>query len=132
LAELANTTNELQNIRCRFACSGVSSIPNNLIATQLYRIAQESLNNALKHAAPDLIEILLTQEHQKITLEIRDNGVGLNSASPPEEPIRGRGIGLRIMEYRASVLGGTLEFENNATGSGMTLRCIVPLNEGST
>ncbi len=132
LAELATTTNELQNIRCRFACTGVSSIPNNLIATQLYRIAQESLNNALKHAAPDLIEILLTQEHQQITLEIRDNGVGLDATAPREEPIRGRGIGLRIMEYRASVLGGILEFENNATGSGMTLRCIVPLNEGST
>jgi len=132
LAELANTTNELQSIRCQFTCSGFSSIPNNLIATQLYRIAQESLNNALKHAAPDLIEILLKQEHQQITLEIRDNGVGLDALSQPVESIRGRGIGLRIMEYRASLLGGILEFENNATGSGMTLRCIVPLNENST
>lgn len=130
LAELATTTNELQNIRCRFACSGVSSIPNNLIATQLYRIAQESLNNALKHASPDLIEILLTQEQQQITLEIRDNGVGLDSESPRDDPIQGRGLGLRIMEYRASVLGGVLEFRNNTPGSGMTLRCMVPLNEG--
>lgn len=125
LAELAAMTNDQQGVRCRFQSSGSFAITNNSIATQLYRIAQESLNNALKHGFAEEILISLSQQSQQIVLEVCDNGVGFD----PKLAIRGFaggvGAGLRIMEYRAGVVGGRLKISRNR-GPGTTVRCTVP------
>lgn len=126
LAELAAATDEQQQIHCRFEFSGSSSIASNLVATQLYRIAQESLNNALKHGRADDILISLSQQAEQIILEICDNGIGFDPERTPRSPMTTGGVGLRIMKYRASMLGGVLEVDLNH-GHGTTVRCTIPV-----
>ena len=128
LAELAAVTNEQQQVQCHFEFSGSSSVSDNSIATQLYRIAQESLNNALQHGLANDILISLSQQDGQIILQICDNGVGIDPHLKQELGKVGGGMGLRIMEYRASMLGGVLQVERNS-GPGTTVRCTVPAME---
>lgn len=125
LAELASTTNELEQVLCRFEFSGTGNIPNNSIATQLYRIAQESLSNALKHGQADEIIISLALEVEQIVLEVFDNGVGFDPRVARRFAAGGVGFGLHIMEYRASMICGVLQIDKSE-GVGTTVRCTVP------
>jgi signal transduction histidine kinase len=75
----------------------------------LYRIAQEALNNTLKHAHAQTVSVLLHHNHRTVTLEIADDGIGF-------EPLQARekgGFGLRGMEERAARMGGTLTVHSN-------------------
>jgi two-component system CheB/CheR fusion protein len=126
LAELAASTNDQQEIRCHFEFSGSGTITNNAVATQLYRIAQESLNNALKHGKADEIRISLRQDANQIRLEIEDNGTGIDLGAAPRSSSNRSGLGLRIMSYRASILGGELQVLRNAGRRGTTVRCNIP------
>lgn len=75
------------------------------VETALYRVAQEALNNALKHAAATAITVSLQLEGQQVVLEIADNGIGFDpNASDARE-----GVGLASMTERIAPLGGTLE-----------------------
>lgn len=125
LAELAALTNEHQKIQCRFNFSGSGSITNNSIATQLYRIAQESLNNAIKHSKANDIRISLAQFPNQIVLEVCDNGIGFDLSKVTSSPVARGGLGLGIMKYRASVLGGDLQVNRNVE-HGTTVRCTIP------
>src|SRR5437667_391447 len=73
-------------------------------ATHLFHIAQEATNNALRHARPTRIDIHLIALPDALVLSIRDDGVGL-----PAEPNPQSGVGLRLMRYRASLIGGVLQ-----------------------
>ncbi len=128
LAELAAVTNEQQKIHCHFECTGSGSVSNNSIATQLYRIAQESLNNALQHGLANEILISLSQPDRQIILEVCDNGVGIGPHFKDGLGKMGSGMGLRIMEYRAGIIGGALQVDGSS-GSGTTVRCIVPTSQ---
>ena len=128
LVELVALTNEQQSTSCHIVFSGSSSVANPTIATELYRIAQESLNNALQHGQADDVFISLSQHNHQITLEVCDNGIGFDSQESQERSNSPFGMGLRIMEYRASMLGGVLQVSRNS-GRGTTVRCIVPTTE---
>ncbi|MEQ1902810.1 MAG: chemotaxis protein CheB [Pirellulaceae bacterium] len=130
LMELAAVTNEQQKVHCHVAFSGSSSVDSNSIATELYRIAQEALNNALQHSLADDILISLSQQDQQITLEVCDNGVGIDPQVKNGPGNVKSGLGLRIMEYRASMLGGVLQINRNS-GPGTTVRCIVPTTKAA-
>ena len=78
----------------------------------LYRIVQEAVNNALKHANAQHIWIRLAYKQNKITLTIRDDGVGL-----PETLEAAEGIGCRVMQFRARMIGATFRLQN-APGGG--------------
>ena len=83
----------------------------------LYRIAQEALNNTLKHAQAQTVSVLLHHNHRTVTLEITDDGIGF-------EPVEARekgGFGLRGMEERAARMGGTLTVHSNP-GEGTNVR----------
>ena len=127
LTELATRTNGLSNIECRFVSDIETSVPDNSIATQLYRIAQESLNNALKHGEVSKISILLYQIEGEIILEVSDNGIGFdseNQKATSDSP----GMGLQIMHYRASIIGAVLKIDSTRD-HGTTVRCSVPKPE---
>ena len=114
MSALERSSGELQGlfgITCRFICSEPVLIHDENLATHLYRIAQEAVNNAIKHGRPTLIEISLAKAGEGIAMSIRDNGIGL-----PEDPGIGGGMGLRIMNYRAKMIGGTLEVKRGAEG----------------
>lgn len=82
----------------------------------IYRIAQESLNNIVKHAHADEVGIRLEDDEDRITLEVRDDGVGFDSQQ--EHPGH---LGLRSMQERAARLSGALEIESSP-GRGALIR----------
>jgi GAF domain-containing protein/HAMP domain-containing protein len=83
----------------------------------LYRIAQEVLNNILKHAQAQLVTVHLCRAQQKIILEIADDGIGFDPAT-----IQGKGgLGLEGMEERVALLGGQL-LVSGKPGEGTTVR----------
>ncbi|HEY4419787.1 MAG TPA: ATP-binding protein, partial [Pseudonocardia sp.] len=102
------------------------ALPEHL-ETALYRIAQESLQNVVKHASAENVEIRLKVSSGTVLLEVSDDGVGFDPASVPESESPGSGgYGLPGMLQRAELLGGRLEVDS-APGRGSTLRVRVPL-----
>ena len=87
----------------------------------LYRIAQEALNNALKHAKANQITLNLTGTMSSVTLEIMDDGVGFK----PDESVEGGGLGLDGIIERAELLNGELTLDS-WPGRGTTIRIEVP------
>ncbi|MCB1068726.1 MAG: PAS domain S-box protein [Verrucomicrobia bacterium] len=104
LEELADTTSRLFGIDCRFR--GSRAIPDLGKTTELnlYRIAQESVMNAVKHAGATSLSIRLFPDRGNLILSVEDNGCGISEPGGTEHP----GMGLRIMKYRAGMIGGTL------------------------
>ncbi len=86
----------------------------------LYRIAQEALNNALKHAAATAITIILRNTNNQVTLEVIDNGVGFDPATS------NRGIGLHSISERTAKLGGQFTLFS-APGQGTSIHVQAPL-----
>ncbi len=121
LESLAATTAAASSIPCEFLCPTEASIEDIQVASHLYHIAQEAINNALKHAAPTKIEIRLDCQDGAAHLSIRDNGRGFAPSSP-------LGIGLAAMEYRANLMGGTLNVSSHP-GEGVTIDCVVFLKQ---
>jgi len=93
------------------------AIPGTTTATHLFRIAQEAVNNAVKHGHARQVIIALAANHAKTILTIEDDGVGL--ASPSD---RGKGMGLHIMSYRARMIGASLTVSARTNG-GTTVNC---------
>jgi signal transduction histidine kinase len=90
-------------------------------ATQLFRIAQEALTNAIKHARPMRIEVEFhCRKGGMAELCVRDDGVGRSAANPSKG-----GLGLGIMAHRARMIGGDLRIED-APGGGTVVRCVAP------
>jgi PAS domain S-box-containing protein len=88
---------------------------------ELYQVAQEALNNALKHARAQSVRVVLCFQESGTRLEVSDDGVGF----APDAADRSGGIGLRSMRERAQGIGGTLCIES-APGRGTTVRITVP------
>jgi PAS domain S-box-containing protein len=119
LEQLATTTTERSNISCQFDCAFEVSIPDNVVATQLYRIAQEAINNATKYSQAEHIDVSLNANRGTVLLRIRDDGVGL----PVDQNVEG-GMGLQIMRYRAGIIGADLEVTSSRE-SGTEILCIL-------
>jgi PAS domain S-box-containing protein len=81
------------------------------VHTAFYRIAQEALNNVVKHSAATRVTVALTADETCVTLRIQDNGRGFESAE------QGAGFGLNIMRERAQEAGATLDV-SSTLGSG--------------
>ncbi len=91
-------------------------------AGQVFRIAQEALQNALRHAAAGRIEVRLGDGGGRLALSVTDDGRGFDVSAPG---VRGRRLGLTSMEERALELGGVLAIESRP-GAGTTVRLDVP------
>lgn len=95
----------------------------------LFRIAQEALNNTVKHASAGHVEIQLVTREDEVHLQVSDDGVGFeheNGASRAS-----RGLGLRTMRERAQALSGRLHIQST-TGQGTTVEAHLPLTKGET
>jgi signal transduction histidine kinase len=119
LIELAEGVSAHRGVACSLEADGAPAIGDESAAIQLYRIAQEAVNNALKHAHASRICIRLRQEEGTLWLEVRDDGVGL-----PADVASRKGLGLHIMRYRAENIGARLE-ALAAPGGGTLVRCSV-------
>jgi PAS domain S-box-containing protein len=124
LEELANNAQELFGIRCALDCPKDLRLPDEATAVQLYRIAQEAVHNAAKHARSRTgvrVRVDL-RAPRTLRLSISDDGVGI-----PAAPGRGKGLGLGIMEHRARMLGATLSVRRRRPGGGTAVVCDCPL-----
>jgi two-component system, NarL family, sensor histidine kinase NreB len=120
LKELAEGTVKMFEVQCRFVKNAPVLIHNHTAATHLYRIAQEAVSNAIKHGKAKAIEIRLSEEPQRIVLMIKNNGVGFTPRSGG-----GQGMGLRIMQYRASLIGAKVLLQPETAG-GLAVLCFLP------
>jgi two-component system CheB/CheR fusion protein len=92
---------------------------DNTSAVQVYRIAQEAINNAIKHSKASKISLQLKTHLNQMMLVIKDNGEGINI----KENKNDWGIGLTIMQYRASSINASLVIESTPE-NGTIVRCI--------
>ena len=88
-------------------------------ATHLYRIAQEAFTNAIRHGRVTQVMIELATAEGTLTLSVQDNGRGFDERSA------GGGMGMKLMRYRAQMLGGDVTI-SNIKGGGVVVRCICP------
>lgn len=121
LEELARTTRTLFGVRCAFHCEEPVLLAEHTSALHLYRIAQESVTNAVRHGQARRVDVSLARTARNLVLEIRDNGTGL-----PARPRNSDGMGFSIMKYRTSMLDGTLRVQNTPP-RGAAVICMVPL-----
>ncbi|MBI2807512.1 MAG: PAS domain S-box protein [Planctomycetes bacterium] len=114
LSELAARITALHATRCVFEYRQPVLVEDNFRATQLFRIAQEAVTNALKHGQAKSIRISLEAQGQYITLRVADDGNGLPDLDEATE-----GTGFRIMRYRAGQIGAHFSVGDGATGGTM-------------
>ena len=117
LATLTRSIEQIYEIPCTLTNPTPLLIDDNETATHLYRIAQEALNNAIKHGKASRLDVSLTQTDATITLTVRDNGIGI-----PNLDDQGEGMGLRNMRYRASMIHGSFDVQRGEDG-GTVVSC---------
>jgi len=115
LCELVARIHSLGRLQCRFEYAEQILVTDRAVAVPLYRIAQEAVNNALKHSQADEVIVRLTQTPTALTLQVLDNGRGLH-------PQNGAGLGLQVMRHRASSIGADLTIESKPS-KGVTVTC---------
>jgi hypothetical protein len=104
-------------------CEGDRPLPQP-VSSVLYRVAQEAVHNAVKHAGASAIRVSLTLGEDRATLEVADDGRGFSRDALGE----GRGMGLFVMEERVVLVGGTFEV-SSASGAGTRVRVEIPLTD---
>jgi PAS domain S-box-containing protein len=120
LEHLALSTRERYEVDCQFHCPRAVELQDRDTATHLYRIAKEALNNALKHGHASRIVIGLESVPGELRLTVENDG-----ASIGEDPdAEASGIGVRIMQFRAGVIGAELKIEPVPDG-GTRVTCIL-------
>ena len=124
LQAYAANVSKLFRVDCLFECDSPPPIEDTAAATHLYRIAQEAVNNAIRHGKPRQIVISLANQKKRVELTIEDDGSGL-----PDDWQKNRGLGTRIMAHRAAMIGGTFSIEPNPTG-GTFVKCSLPTVAG--
>jgi signal transduction histidine kinase len=115
LAELAAHFSSRFKVACRFYLAEPLHIQDTVVANHLYRIAQEAVNNAIRHGRASKIDIRLGKDGSGLALVIADDGSGI----PANKPIQ-QGMGLRNMKYRASIIGGSLTLGGGDSGAMVT------------
>ena len=121
LEDFSATTRSLFQVQCLFRCEEPVLVHDHIASVHLFRIAQQSVANAIRHGGGRRVEVVLARKAGVVVLQIRDNGKGL----PPGWQ-KSPGMGLRIMRYRASVLEGSIHWRR-ASPRGVVVICKVPL-----
>lgn len=117
LSELASSATSMFGITCTFTCPATVPVTDNTRATNLYYIAKESIHNAVEHGHADRIDVELVEEQGFIRMNVRDNGRGMRPCASS------RGMGLRIMSYRARMIGANLRVYPSEQG-GTVVTCL--------
>jgi PAS domain S-box-containing protein len=117
LTSLAINATNLFRVHCSFECPQPVLLANRTSATHLYRIVQEAIGNAVKHGQANTIIISLKGGDEELILTVKDDGVGFSQDGRAIE-----GMGLRIMDYRADMIGAMLRIDS-LKGEGTTVAC---------
>jgi two-component system, LuxR family, sensor kinase FixL len=119
LRDMAGKVQTTMQRACSMTCQGPLNIADDAVALHLFRIAQEAVNNAVRHAKGKQIRIELTTMDGVTTLSVHDDGIGM-----PPKADRGKGMGVSVMQYRSRMIGGTLEIRSS--GNGTSVICVCP------
>jgi PAS domain S-box-containing protein len=122
LNQIAEHTELTSKIHCTFNGDDSLNITNNTLATHLYYIVQEAVNNVVKHAEASTIDILLQERNDYLHLLIIDDGHGI------DEQQMSKGMGLQIMKYRVQVIGAFLDISSSRT-EGTTIHIFMKKQE---
>ena len=123
LREIASRTQKASEITCHVQCADDLTIGNEDATIQLFRIAQEALQNAARHSTAARITITFERRDDQFWLIVEDNGKGLAPTLRRE-----KGLGLSIMAYRAGLIGGKFLTEAPTSG-GTRIICTVPVSK---
>jgi signal transduction histidine kinase len=134
LEELAANTEQLFDVSCTLECEGTVATNDASVTINLYRIAQEAITNAIKHGRAKNIRIKLAAKNGRSELSVENDGLAFSGwqARDIRQPwgcrngqARDRGMGLRIMRYRAETINGSLNIRKGARG-GTLVTCVFP------
>ncbi len=120
LGQLAENLRAIFSVSCELQCEPDIKISDNAVAVHLYRIAQEAATNAIKHGQASYILLSLRSDKSRLILKIKDNGSGFSPTAP-----KGKGMGLRVMQHRARMIGATLSLRA-CKPRGVTVTCSLP------
>ena len=116
LERLASATAHLLSTSVLFECKRPVSVADHQVALHLYRIAQEAVNNAVKHGDAKHIHIVLSRSDDTVTLTVSDDGSGFS----PDKVATG--VGLQSIHFRAKAIGAAVNIESNP-GKGTVVSC---------
>ncbi|MBN2736740.1 MAG: substrate-binding domain-containing protein [Spirochaetales bacterium] len=119
LRELAQKIKMQFRVQCEIIIREIVELTDISQSLHLYRICQEAVNNAIHHGQSSTIIIEFISTAEKIYLAVRDNGLGFPKNLPSE-----RGMGLRIMHYRANIIGAKINIKKNGK-KGTCLSCTI-------
>ncbi len=120
LKELVEFMRSAHRIEIALEAPSELTLRSPAVSMHLYRITQEALNNAAKHAKATRISVKVKESGESLTLAVTDNGIGIGADRPS-------GLGLRTMKYRAESIGASLNVESTAR-AGTTVTCADVLN----
>ena len=120
LSQLAANTESVYGTPVRFAAERNAPIADPSVTTDLYRIAQEALSNAARHARASQITVKLSIDAEVLKLEVSDDGRGIATGDSQTG-----GMGVKIMRYRASMIDASLDIVPR-DGGGTVVRCTLP------
>jgi signal transduction histidine kinase len=123
LEELAANITIAFNVSCKFDCPQPVPLNDPASNIHIYRIAQEAISNAIRHGHAKNILVRLERTNKIASLTITDDGTGLVETGRAP-----KGMGLRIMNYRANMIGGTFNIERRPAG-GTRVNCTLLLNK---
>jgi signal transduction histidine kinase len=120
LRRLVETVESTRAVRCLFKCRARVRTSDDGVATHLYRIAQEAVNNAVRHAKARRILLQMYRDREGLHLVVEDDGLGMPSGHNAT-----RGMGLETMEHRAKAINAQLSLRSEP-GRGTRLHCCLP------
>ncbi len=126
---LARTAREVLGVECTVELPDPMPDLSHHVSTQLYRIAQECISNAAKHARASHVSVSLsvTPDNQ-LQLRVANDGIPFGEAGASGSGTSGSGMGLHIMRYRAQSMDGILQFDLKPTHASTAVRCTIPLS----
>lgn len=136
LQELVTNAENLFGIECTYEQTGEVALRDLTATVHLFRIVQEAISNAVKHGQAKRVLVRLSRLGDDVSIQIADNGLGIEPAEEPQD-----GMGLRIMRYRARMIGaqidvqhgnGRAENQGEQRGTLVTCRYQLPPGERST
>jgi signal transduction histidine kinase len=122
LRQAAIRLNDDAKLSCQFRQRGKKIHLSDATQNELFRIGQEALTNVVKHAQAKSVYITLVSQARRVTLSIKDDGIGFSTAKRPDQS---HGFGMGTMRERAQGIGGRFRVESHP-GRGTTIRVEVP------